>query len=74
LPASHARVDVRWARRGRTIHTADALVAGTARSHGVAVEPSDPDRTGKPLDHIIRALNTSRPKTAAVDYLEPVVR
>jgi tRNA(fMet)-specific endonuclease VapC len=23
-----------WAKRGRTIHTADALVAGTARAHG----------------------------------------
>lgn len=26
-----------WARRGRTIHTADALVAGTARAHGAVV-------------------------------------
>lgn len=26
-----------WARRGRTIHTADALVAGTARAHGAVL-------------------------------------
>ena len=38
----------------------------------VAVEPSDPD--GQALDHVIRALDTSRAKTAAVDYLEPVTR
>lgn len=26
-----------WARRGRIIHTADALVAGTARAHGAVL-------------------------------------
>lgn len=26
-----------WARRGRTIHTADALVAGTTRAHGAVL-------------------------------------
>jgi predicted nucleic acid-binding protein len=26
-----------WAKRGRTIHTPDALVAGTARAHGAVV-------------------------------------
>lgn len=26
-----------WAKRGRTIHTADALVAGTARAHGAVI-------------------------------------
>ncbi len=26
-----------WAKRGRTIHTADALVAGTARAHGAVL-------------------------------------
>lgn len=28
------RYQAEWARHGRTIHTADALVAGTARAHG----------------------------------------
>lgn len=26
-----------WARKGQTIHTADALVAGTARAHGAVL-------------------------------------
>jgi predicted nucleic acid-binding protein len=26
-----------WAKRGRTIHTPDALIAGTARSHGAVL-------------------------------------
>jgi len=26
-----------WSRRGRTIHTADALIAGTARTHGAVL-------------------------------------
>jgi predicted nucleic acid-binding protein len=26
-----------WARQGRTIHTADALVAGTARAHSAVL-------------------------------------
>jgi len=26
-----------WGKRGRTIHTADALVAGTARAHGAVL-------------------------------------
>jgi predicted nucleic acid-binding protein len=26
-----------WAQRGRTIHTADALVAGTTRAHGAVL-------------------------------------
>ena len=31
------RYQADWARRGRTIHTADALVAGTARAHGAVL-------------------------------------
>ncbi len=31
------RYQAEWARRGRTIHTADALVAGTASSHGAVL-------------------------------------
>ena len=31
------RYQAEWARRGRTIHTADALIAGTARAHGAVV-------------------------------------
>jgi predicted nucleic acid-binding protein len=31
------RYQAEWARRRRTIHTADALVAGTARSHGAVL-------------------------------------
>lgn len=31
------RYQAEWARRGRTIHTADALVAGTARAHGAVL-------------------------------------
>lgn len=26
-----------WAKRGRTIHTVDALIAGTARAHGAVL-------------------------------------
>ena len=50
------------------------LTRGSAENHlyAVAVEPSDPD--GQALDHVIRALDTSRAKTAAIDYLEPVTR
>lgn len=31
------RYQADWARRGRTLHLADALVAGTARAHGAVV-------------------------------------
>lgn len=31
------RYQADWARRGRTIQTADALVAGTARAHGAVL-------------------------------------
>lgn len=31
------RYQAEWAKRGRTIHTADALIAGTARAHGAVV-------------------------------------
>jgi predicted nucleic acid-binding protein len=31
------RYQAEWAKRGRTIHTADALVAGTARAHGAVL-------------------------------------
>lgn len=40
--------------------------------YAVAVEPSEPD--GQALEHVMRALDTSRAKVAAVDYLEPVTR
>jgi ATP-dependent exoDNAse (exonuclease V) alpha subunit len=50
------------------------LTRGSAENHlyAVAVEPTDPD--GQALDHVIRALGTSRAKTAAIDYLEPMAR
>lgn len=50
------------------------LTRGSDENHlyAVAFEPSEPD--GQALDHVIRALDTSRAKTAAVDYLEPVTR
>jgi conjugative relaxase-like TrwC/TraI family protein len=50
------------------------LTRGSDENHlyAVAVAPSEPD--GRELDHLIRALDTSRAKTAAVDYLEPVTR
>ncbi len=50
------------------------LTRGSDENHlyAVAVEPSDP--AGQALDHVVRALDTSRAKTAAVDYLEPVTR
>ena len=32
-----------WAKRGRTIHTPDALVAGTARTHGAVVVTDNVD-------------------------------
>lgn len=37
--ASHraGRYQAEWARRGRTIQTPDALVAGTARAHGAVL-------------------------------------
>jgi len=31
------RYQAEWAKRGRTIHTADALIAGTARAHGAVL-------------------------------------
>jgi len=31
------RYQAEWAKRGRTIHTPDALIAGTARSHGAVL-------------------------------------
>ena len=31
------RYQARWAARGRTIHTPDALIAGTARAHGAVL-------------------------------------
>jgi predicted nucleic acid-binding protein len=37
------RYQAELAKRGRTIHTADALVAGTARAHGAIVLTEDLD-------------------------------
>lgn len=31
------RYQAEWAKRGRTIHPADALIAGTARAHGAVL-------------------------------------
>jgi len=31
------RYQAEWAKRGRTIHTADALIAGTTRAHGAVL-------------------------------------
>lgn len=35
--ARAGRYQADWARKGKTLHLADALVAGTARAHGAAV-------------------------------------
>jgi predicted nucleic acid-binding protein len=35
------RYQADFARRGRTIHTADALIAGTARAHGAILLTDD---------------------------------
>jgi conjugative relaxase-like TrwC/TraI family protein len=50
------------------------LTRGSDENHlyAVAVEPDDPG--GSSLDHVVRALDTSRAKTAAVDYLQQVGR
>lgn len=50
------------------------LTRGSEENHlyAVAAEPGDAD--GHVLDHVVRALDTSRAKTAAVDYLEEVGR
>ncbi len=50
------------------------LTRGSHENHlyAVAVEPSDAE--GHDLSHVIRALDTSRAKTAAVDYLEEIAR
>ena len=50
------------------------LTRGSDENHlyAVAVEPADPDHGA--LEHVVRALDTSRAKTAAVDYLEPLAR
>ncbi len=37
------RYQAAWARRGRTIHTPDALVAGTARAHGAVLVTHNTD-------------------------------
>jgi ATP-dependent exoDNAse (exonuclease V) alpha subunit len=51
------------------------LTRGRHENHLYAVA-SPPAIDGGPedLDHVISALSTSRAKTAAIDYLEPVVR
>jgi len=38
---SHDDASEQWANRGRTIHTPDALIAGTARSHGAVLLTPD---------------------------------
>ena len=50
------RYQAEWARRGRTIHTADALVAGTARVHGAVLVT---DNVG---DFPMRDLKVRRPE------------
>jgi predicted nucleic acid-binding protein len=37
------RYQAEWARKGRTIQTADALIAGTARAHGAVVMTDNVD-------------------------------
>ena len=37
------RYQAEWAKQGRTIHTPDALVAGTARTHGAVVVTDNVD-------------------------------
>jgi predicted nucleic acid-binding protein len=46
-----------WAKRGRTIHTADALVAGTARAHGAVLLTHNLD------DFPMRDIRVEHPKT-----------
>jgi len=50
------------------------LTRGSEENHlyAVAVETGEPE--GHALDHVVRALDTSRAETAAVDYLEGVSR
>lgn len=49
------RYQADWARRGRTLHLADALVAGTARAHGAIVV------TDNIADFPMRDLKVTRP-------------
>lgn len=50
------------------------LTRGSDENHLYAVAVEQSDSEGHALDHVIRALDTSRAKAAAVDYLEPLVR
>ena len=49
------RYQAEWARRGRTIETPDALVAGTARAHGAVLVTHNSD------DFPMRALRVEHP-------------
>jgi conjugative relaxase-like TrwC/TraI family protein len=46
------------------------LTRGSHENHlyAIEIEPTDPD--GYALEHVVRSLDTSRAKTAAIDYLE----
>ncbi len=50
------RYQVEWARKGRTIHTPDALVAGTARAHGAVLVTHNTD------DFPMRDLRVEHPR------------
>lgn len=50
------------------------LTRGRHENHLYAVASPVAEAEGHELDHVIRALGTSRAKTAAVDYLEAVAR
>lgn len=49
------RYQADWARRGKTLHLADALVAGTARAHGAVLV------TDNVVDFPMRDLRVARP-------------
>lgn len=50
------------------------LTRGTRENHLYAVtNTAEREGDGHELDHVIRALGTSRAETAAIDYLEPPV-
>lgn len=51
------RYQAEWAKRGRTIHTADALIAGTTRAYGAVLLTHNID------DFPMRDLRVERPET-----------
>ncbi|MGH2830495.1 MAG: PIN domain-containing protein [Actinomycetota bacterium] len=56
--ARAGRYQADWSRRGRTIHLADALIAGTARAHGAVI------MTDNVEDFPMRDVRVRRPERA----------